>query len=78
MQVSLQDALDASKLQCPLRLNAVNTDPPFKPDIAVISRLFSPVNIVTDDVKGCGTTCCNDSSVCEVTSRQDRVVMVVH
>ena len=52
MQVSLQDALAASKLQQPLMLNSVSTDTTFTLDIFVIDRLLSSVNTVTDDVKG--------------------------
>ena len=70
MQVSLHHALDISKLQQPLRLNAVNTDTPFKPDIVVIGgRIISSVNIVTDDVRGDGTAHFNDSSLYGVVSR---------
>ena len=75
MQVSLKDALDAGKIQQPLRLNAVCTDTPFTPDMVVINRLLSSVNIVNDDVRGDGTTGWNDSSVCGVMSYQDRAVM---
>ena len=47
MQVSLHDVLDASKLQHTLRFNAVNNDTTFKPDMIVIVRTLSSVNIVT-------------------------------
>ena len=52
MQLSLQDALAANKLQQPLGLNAVSTDTPFTPDMFVINKLLSSVNFVTDDVRG--------------------------
>ena len=63
MQVSLQDAVDASKLQQPLRLNEANNNTPFKPDMVMIGRILSSVNIVTDDARGDETICCNDSSL---------------
>ena len=75
MQVSLKDELDTGKIQQPLRLNAVCTDTPFTPDMVVINRLLSSVNIVNDDVRDNGTTGWNDSSVCGVMSYQDRAVM---
>ena len=75
MQVSLQDVLAASKLQQPLRLNVVSTETPFTPGAVVINRLLSLVNIVTDDVRGEGTTGWNNSSTSGLISRQDRAVM---
>ena len=56
MQVSLQDALDTSKLQQPIRLNTVNTDTPFKSDMVVIGRTLSSFHIVTDDAMADGAT----------------------
>ena len=75
MQLSLMDALDASKLQQPLRLNAISTDTLFTPDMVVMDRLLSSVNIATDDVRGDGTSGWNDSSVSQVRTARDRAVM---
>ena len=78
MQVSLQDTLDTSKLQHPIRLNTVNTDITFNPEMVVIDRTLSLGHIVTDDARVYGKQAWNDNLVLGSMSRQDRTVMVFH
>ena len=77
MQISLKDASDADKLQQPLRLNYVNSELPFTPDMVVIDKLILSGYIATDDVCGDGTTDWDDSSVSGVMTVQGRAVIVL-
>ena len=54
MQLSLKDISDIYKFQQPLRLNDVNSELPFTPDMVVIDKIVSSFSIPANDVCGMG------------------------